>query len=255
MTEATPLEAKRAALAARLENLRMAPEIASIVQKADKAVRDFKSQVADAESQLAAVESEIGALEQHKRAEAERDRQAQRATQRQQLVDEHDAFLGYVETAERATRALAKATEEIFAANARIATLARELSPDRKAPMACNPMELAGRVATRIAAVMSTIKGHRNRLGPLQWPAGAIGLYPPDQTWRQDFEKRLWPPFNPSSKGADDHDQGNIRSQGCRQGDGARRCGGGAEGTRDQAGWRQPRSLRPGFTQSHRSRA
>ena len=64
------------------------------------------------------------------------------------------------------------------------ALIGAALSVSQRVPSALNPIELVSRIAGRIAAVMATERGHRNRLGALDWPAGASGLYPPDRSWR-----------------------------------------------------------------------
>jgi hypothetical protein len=193
MAATTPnetLEARKAALAEQLEDLRLAPDVAELVVQADKAVGAFKVKViADIEDQISSIDAAIGARERAKRADAERDLQDRRQAQRQELLAEVDAFLGIIQAAENATRDLVRALDAIIAGNGRIA--ARDLSTDRKAPTAANPFELVSRMAGRIASVLSTVRGHKNRLGPLAWPSGLCGLYPPNVCWRDSEEKRL----------------------------------------------------------------
>ena len=186
------LEARKATLSARLENMRLAPDVAELVTRADSAVQAFKDEVRDLEDQITNLDREIGARERSRRADAERHRQDRWTAQRQELLAEVDVFLDAVETAENSTRDLVRALDAIIASNGRLGGLARELSIDRKAPTAANPFELVGRMAGRIAGVMSTVKSHRNRLGPLEWPGGLCGLYPANgPSWRESEEKRL----------------------------------------------------------------
>jgi hypothetical protein len=52
MTEATNLEARRAEISEKLAALRVDPDVAALVQKADQAVASFKSEAAALESAL-----------------------------------------------------------------------------------------------------------------------------------------------------------------------------------------------------------
>jgi hypothetical protein len=191
MDAAETLETRKAALNAQLESMRLAPDVAELVTQADKAVASFKAEVGELEEQIVNLDREIGARERSRRADAERERQDRWTAQRQELLAEVEVFLDATRAAENSTRDLVRALDAIIASNGRIAALARGLSVDRKAPTAANPMELVGRMAGRIASVMSTVKGHRNRLGPLEWPGGLCGLYPPNVCWRDAEEKRL----------------------------------------------------------------
>jgi chromosome segregation ATPase len=183
------LEARKAALTEQLEAMHLAPDVVELVARADAAFQARKAKFADIEEQIANLDREIGARERTRRADAERERQDRWQAQRAELVAEADVFLGAIAAAESATRDLVRALDVIIASNGRIAALARELSVDRKAPTAANPMELVSRMAGRIASVMSTVKGHRNRLGPLDWPGGLVGLFPSNVSWRE--AKRL----------------------------------------------------------------
>ena len=185
------LEERKAALIEQLEAMRLAPDVVELVTRADTAFQGFKAKFADIEEQITNLDRQIGARERTRRADAERERQDRWQAQRQELLAEADVFLGAIGAAENSTRDLVRALDEIIASNGRIAALARELSVDRKAPTAANPFELVGRIAGRLASVMSTVKGHRNRLGPLEWPGGLCGLYPANLSWRDAEEKRL----------------------------------------------------------------
>ena len=185
------LEERKAALIEQLEAMRLAPDVVELVTRADTAFQGFKAKFADIEEQITNLDRQIGARERTRRADAERERQDRWQAQRQELLAEADVFLGAIGAAENSTRDLVRALDVIIASNGRIAALARELSVDRKAPTAANPFELVGRIAGRLASVMSTVKGHRNRLGPLEWPGGLCGLYPANLSWRDAEEKRL----------------------------------------------------------------
>jgi hypothetical protein len=195
MAEGETLEAKRAQLDAKLGSLKMAPEAAALVRQADAAVAKYRGEASALERQIAEIDAQLGVREMDRREAAQQQKQQQWLTMRQQLLDEEERRLQAVERAEQATRALVKAIDDLVVSNAKMSTLARELSPDRKVPMPLNPMELVNRMASRIAATMSTIKGHRNRLGGIDWPSGASGLYPASGpayvAWREDEEQRM----------------------------------------------------------------
>jgi hypothetical protein len=168
------LEARKAALTEQLEAMHLAPDVVELVARADAAFQARKAKFADIEEQIANLDREIGARERTRRADAERERQDRWQAQRAELVAEADVFLGAIAAAESATRDLVRALDVIIASNG---------------PTAANPMELVSLMAGRIASVMSTVKGHRNRLGPLDWPGGLVGLFPSNVSWRE--AKRL----------------------------------------------------------------
>ena len=87
-------------------------------------------------------------------------------------------------------RALVDAIERAFASTAKLAKIAQELSTTGNVPGALSHMELATRQGGRIAALMGTIKGHRYRLGSIEWQGDS--LFPPDRgRWRADEEKLM----------------------------------------------------------------
>jgi DNA repair exonuclease SbcCD ATPase subunit len=186
-TDAT-LEGKRAEITAKLESLRVSPGVAELVKEADEAVRNFKGEVALLEDQLATIDRDVGARERHKRDEAAQQRQDRWAAQRKQLLAEEETRLQAIENAERATRTLVEAVDELLTTTTRMAKLAQQLSVNAKVPSALSSIELVSRTAGRIASVMSTIRGHRQRFGSLEWPGGATGLYPPERSWREAEE-------------------------------------------------------------------
>ena len=94
------------------------------------------------------------------------------------------AFAGWPDAAEAATRALVDAIDRTLATNARMAKITQELSANGKVPMSLSAPDLVSRLSGRIAALMATIKGHRARLGALEWRGGS--LYPPGRCWRDD---------------------------------------------------------------------
>jgi hypothetical protein len=183
------LETKREAITAKLESLRMSPDVAELVTQADQAVRSFKAETAELEEQIADLDRQIGATERSKRADAERGREERWFAQRQALLAEHEVLLQAIADSEAATRALVDAIDRTLASNARMAVLARELSTSGKVPMALSGTDLVSRLAGRIASVMATIRGHRNRFGALVWAGAGSTLYPVHVNWRQAEEK------------------------------------------------------------------
>ena len=200
---AADLDQRREALARRLQTVQTPPdEVVDLVRKADAAVARMKEQTAAVEAELAEVDSLLNVRVRDQRAAAQRQKQEQRAAKEAALLAEHEARLTAVADAEAATRALVDAINRAIAANARMATLARELDPNGRGSGALNPMELVKRIACRMASVMSTIEGQRFRLGTIEWPAGASGLYPADRNWRDDEDKRVASLIDPLTKGA-----------------------------------------------------
>lgn len=183
------LETRRAEIEDKLAALRMTPdpEVAELIRKADAAVNAFKSQTATLDAQLAEIDGQLSIRERDRRAAAERERQERWEAQRKQLIEQEDARLQAIADAEAATRTLVDAINRTLATNARMAKIAQELSTNGKVPMSLNANDLVSRIGGRIAGLMATVKGHRNRLGAIEWQGGS--LYPPDRNWRQDEEK------------------------------------------------------------------
>ena len=197
----TDLDQKRDALARRLQVVQTPPaEVVDLVRKADAAVARMKEQTAAVEAELAEVDSIIDIRERDRREAAARQRREQRAAKEAALLGEHETRLQAVADAEAATRALVDAINRAIASNARMATLARELDPNGRGSGALNPLELVGRLANRMASVMGTIPGQRYRLGRIEWPGGASGLYPPDRNWRDGEDKQVAALIDPLTK-------------------------------------------------------
>ena len=191
------LEAQRAEVAEKLASLRMAPDIDGLVRQADKAVADYKQQAAALEAQLNQIDAQIGARARGQREEAEQQRQRDWIDKKKLLLQEQESHLRAVADAEAACRALVNAVDRVIATNGRMAALTRALSVNSKVPSALNPMELVSRMAGRIASVMGTIQGHRNRLGPSSGPAGRavctprteFGVPKKRSAWRRGFSR------------------------------------------------------------------
>jgi hypothetical protein len=189
MTTDTTLEGRRAGLEAKLERLRLAPEAADLVRKADEALAHYRDQIAALEGEMAKIDEELGVREMDRRAVAAKEREDKWHAQRQALIAEEEVRLKAVADAEAAARALVDALNRTFASNARLAKIAHDLSTTHKVPTALNANDLVMRMAGRLAGVMKTIRGHPHRLGQLEWPGGS--LYPPDRCWRDDEERRI----------------------------------------------------------------
>jgi hypothetical protein len=188
----TTLETKRAQIEGKLTALRPSPGVADLVRQADRAIAAHRAELDAHERDLAEIDQQAGIRERDRREAAAQQKQDRWLGMRQQLLKEEEQRLQAVEEAEQATRALVKAIDEIIASSARMSKLAQELSADRKAPSALNPMELVSRLGSRIAAVMMTIKGHHFRFGAITWPSAASGLYPANgPAWKDDEEQRM----------------------------------------------------------------
>jgi hypothetical protein len=189
MTEATNLETRRAEITTKLESLRVSPQVAELVTRADQAVRSFKAEAAALEYQIADLDREVGAKARHQRTEAQRNRQDEWLQRRKALLEESEVRLTAIADAQAATRALVDAINRTLASNARMAKLAQQLSVNGKLPMALSATELVSRISGRIGSVLGTIKDHRHRFGSLQWPGGSSGLYPANgPEWREAEE-------------------------------------------------------------------
>jgi hypothetical protein len=200
------LDQKREALARRLQVVQTPPaEVVDLVRKADAAVAKMKEQTAAVEAELAEVDAVLDVRERDRREAAARQRREQRAAKEAALLGEHEARLQAVADAESAARAFADAVKRAIESNARMSTLASELDAGGKAPIGLNPIDLVTRLANRLAATLSTIPGHRYRLGRnLEWPAGIVGndLYRPDADWRAYEDRRVAELIDPLTKGA-----------------------------------------------------
>jgi hypothetical protein len=195
------LQPKRAELDAKLQAVRVAPNVDAALRQAEQAVASYKDEVSGYEQQLADLDAQTGALERGRREAAERQRQERLLEQRRALVAESDRYAQHIEDAEKATRALVAALNATFESNNRMAQLARALSPNDKVPGVLNGMELVSRMAGRIAGAMGQVKGHRNRLGSIEWIGGS--LYPPDRSWVEDEARRIAAGLQPLVEGAE----------------------------------------------------
>jgi hypothetical protein len=187
MAELT-LEERKAELSEKLAALRINDDVAELVRVADEAVAGFKAETTALEQQIEDLDRQIGARERHKRATAADEQRDLWLQRRAGLVEEVETYLTAIADANAAARALRDAVDRAFASNSRLAKLAQTLSVTGKAPTTCNPMDLASRLGGRIAGVMATVRGHRMRLGSVEWSGGS--LYPADKDWRADEEKR-----------------------------------------------------------------
>lgn len=200
------LQQKRAALADKLADLQTPPDdVVDLVRRADAAVAKINAQSTELQAQIDQIDGQLGARELDRRAAAAKAHDAEIAAKRQALTAEVEAYLTAIADAEAHARGLADAVTRAFHHNAETAKAARVLAPNGKVPMALNPLELANRLAGRLASVMSTIAGHRNRLGPIDWPSSA-GLYPPASEWRGDEQRRLAAAIQPLT----DHQHGKA---------------------------------------------
>jgi hypothetical protein len=189
--EPTAEPKQRADLANKLAALQTPPdELVDLVRRADAGFAEWDAQKADLRTKIDQIDSHTGARELDRRKAAAAAHEAEIAAKRQVLTGEHDAFLTAIADAEAHARGLADAVTRAFRHNAALSVAARTLAPNGKVPMALNPMELASRLAGRLASVMSTIPGHRNRLGPIDWPSSG-GLWSADSQWSSAEEKRL----------------------------------------------------------------
>jgi hypothetical protein len=138
-------------------------------------------------SVIASVEAELAALDDAEGERARRDRETAAQEQRERLSDLRKQFAKLDEDrltawsdAEVAARTLVTALARILETSEAMSAIAGELAP-RQTPLALHRPEIITRIAHRLSAVMSTLAGHRHRLGCLSWHAGP---YRSEQNWR-----------------------------------------------------------------------
>ena len=187
----TDPETRRAEIADKLKTLRAktSAPVAALVRQADAAVAAYRSEADALEGQLLELDAELGVREMDRRAVAAQEREASWLAQRQALLAEEETRLQAIADAEAAARGLLDAVNRTLASQARMAKIAQGLSTSRKVPSALSLTDLASRMGGRIAGLMVLVKGHRNRLGGIEWIGGA--LFSPDRNWRDDEEKTM----------------------------------------------------------------
>jgi hypothetical protein len=194
-----PLEGQRAELESKLAALRVAPEVADLVIRADNAVQGVKAEAAALERAISELDREVGARARHEREEAERQRQEQLAAQRAQLVQLAEERAQAVADAEAGARQLAEALGRTLQVNATMARLTYELS-GQTTPNGLNEFDLTSRLSMRLSALMVGIPRCRARFGGIQFPGSS--RYAASESWSAAEEKLVAIAIQPILEGA-----------------------------------------------------
>jgi len=105
-----------------------------------------------------------------------------RSLLRKELKKLESERLGYMQDANIACRTLAENIHLILESNRRMSEISCALS-GKLSPTPLQAPDLVVRLAGRISSVMSSIPGHLNRLGSLEWSAKS--LYRHSDDWRE----------------------------------------------------------------------
>jgi hypothetical protein len=100
--------------------------------------------------------------------EIDAERQAELDTLRKQLAALQQSRLADVKEAEAHTRGLAAALSRAFGAHTSMLGVMKSMGAP--VPPVMMPTDFVSRMAGRLSAVMTTVEGHRHRLGSLSWP-------------------------------------------------------------------------------------
>jgi hypothetical protein len=142
--------------------------------------------IAEAEAELDALEDATNEQARLRRAAAEATRQKQLEILKVELSALARSYLADAEAAEACARSGAAALGRMLQTAQQMARISHQIS-GRETPIPLLGTELERRLGARHAAVMSTIPGHRHRLGAIEWLAGH---YTPETNWR-DAEAAL----------------------------------------------------------------
>lgn len=132
------------------------------------------------ENDLAALDDANGERARRQRAAAQAEWQCEQAQQRARVVTLEADRLAAVAVAEQAARSLAAAIGKVIEVSMDEAAALHKATG--AAPMALHRPDVENRLAGRLSAVMQTVKGHRHRVGHIDWIAGH---FRPETDWRQ----------------------------------------------------------------------
>ncbi len=183
------LESQRAAAEAKLRNLRVAPEVADLVSKADAALAEHRAEVAELERQIAQIDTAVGAREHKRRAEEAATAAASRRAQRQALVDLAKQRAAAVEDAEAAARLLAVSLDRVLEMTSVLNKGAYAAGGQRGATAFSLP-DVEYRLSQRLSTVMLAMRKSqsRYRFGSISWPT-IHTLYSVEENWAAAEEK------------------------------------------------------------------
>ena len=146
-------------------------------------------------TELNALEHEVDALGEaageqtrREREEAQQEFAKRRAEMRKELTKLEDVRLRAVQDANLSCRKLAESIGQIIDTTRQEAEVAHAITGGA-APIPLQQPDIISRIVGRLSAVMSSIPGHRNRLGNIEWRGAS--LYRPSDNWREEEAKLL----------------------------------------------------------------
>jgi len=150
------------------------------------------AEYANAEAELAALRDAEGEQVRRERQAAGQARGSRRDEQRARLRDLERQRVEALQDAEEAARTLAETLGHLLSVNEEMAGSAHEISGTVPSPL--SGVAFARRLSDRLSAVMSTVAGHKHRMGNLVWPTS---MCKPDQSWAAEESRLVEPHLKP----------------------------------------------------------
>ena len=175
MTET--IETRRSEAEAKLGKLRSQRGVATLDGKKFDA-----SEIDALEHEVDALGEAAGEQTRREREEAQQEFTQRRAEMRKELAKLEDVRLRAVQDANLSCRKLAESIGQIIDTTRQEAEVAHAITGGA-APIPLQQPDIISRIVGRLSAVMSSIPGHRNRLGNIVWRGAS--LYSHADDWRQ----------------------------------------------------------------------
>lgn len=157
------------------------------------------------QNELEGLDDSVSEQARRERVDAEASRRLHVERLKEYIVAEEQKRLAAIDEAQIALNTYHEQLEKFFAVSADMAQVFHALHRSGP-PTALNPFEIARRVAGALAAKMTTLAGHKEKLGPIKW--SGHGLYHSSGSWAER-EQRLLQPSMEKIKPRDDDANSN----------------------------------------------